>query len=166
MTPQDLRAHKNAPKKLQETPVFKPQARKKLPKSFAKLGGPRIHSTGMLEVSASHVAFMYWRDGDILTDRSFYAYLFCRLASGSLSPLFEFHWHPSHKGFHCKTPCKTLNDYTDRALPGAPELALKTDFKLDPRNAADRTKLVLDFCGWCGISLPDNDVNSATLDLW
>ncbi|MBC7490189.1 MAG: hypothetical protein H7240_09795 [Glaciimonas sp.] len=161
-----MRTHKKAPKQFQAIPVFKPQARKKLPKPFKQLGGPRIESTGMMDVSADHVAFMYWRDGDILTDRSFFAYLFCRLANDNLSPIFEFHWHPSHKGFHCKTPCGTVSDYTNRALPGAPELTLKTDFKLDPKNHDDRMKLVIDFCTWCGISLPDNDVRSATLDLW
>lgn len=166
MTPRDLRAHKEAPKHLKVVPVFKPQPRKKLSKPFKQLGGPRIQSTGMMEVSADHVAFMYWRDGDILTDRSFYAYLFCRLANGDLSPIFEFHWHPSHKGFHCKTPCRTMNDYTNRGLPGAPELALRTNFNLDPKNHADRMKLVIDFCTWCGISLPDNDTKSESLPLW
>lgn len=165
MTPQDLRAHKNAPKKLQTIPVFKPQARKKLPKPFNNLGGPRIQSTGMIDVSDTHVAFMYWRDGEILTDRSFFGYLFCRMANGRLSPIFEFHWHPSHKGFHCKTPCRTVSDFTDRTLPGAPELSLNTDYKCDPKEVTARSKLVFVFCRWCGISLPNKDVNSATLDL-
>lgn len=164
MKPHDLHAHKKAPKQLKAVPVFKPQARNKLPKPFKKLGGSRIESTGMMDVSADHVAFMYWRDGDILTDRSFFAYLFCRMANNDLSPLFEFHWHPNHKGFHCKTPCRTINDYTNRTLPGAIELALKTDSRLDPKNHADRLKLVMYFCELCGIVLPDND--SKTLPLW
>lgn len=163
MNPRDLRAHKKAPKRLESTPVFKSQARKKLPKPFHKLGGPRIESTGMIDVSADHVVFMYWRDGPILTDRSFYAYLFCRLANKSLSPLFEFHWHPSHKGFHCKTPCRTVNDYTNSVLSGAPELALKPTRQLDPKIYDDRMRLVIDFCKWCGISLPDNDAKSQSL---
>lgn len=163
MTPRELKAHKTAPKHLKEIPVFKPQKRNKLPKPFKNFGGPRIESTGMIDVSSDHVVFMYWRDGQILTDRSFYAYLFCRLANGSLSPVFEFHWHPSHKGFHCKTPCRTNYDYTDRMLPGAPELALKTKYGTDPKIYADRLHLIIEFCRSCGISLPDNDTNSKPL---
>lgn len=166
MTPRDLRAHKNAPKQLKVIPEFKPQARKKLPRPFKQLGGSRIQSTGMIDVSKDHVVFMYWRDGDILTDRSFYAYLFCRLANNDLSPIFEFHWHPSHKGFHCKTPCHTIVDYSNRTLPGAPELALRTNSNLDPKNQSDRLKLVIDFCTWCGILLPVSDAKSKTLPLW
>ena len=163
MTPRELKAHKTARKHLKEIPVFKPQKRNKLPKPFKNFGGPRIESTGMIDVSPDHVAFMYWRDGQILTDRSFYGYLFCRLANGSLSPVFEFHWHPSHKGFHCKTPCRTNYDYTDRMLPGAPELSLKTKYDTDPKIHEDRLMLMINFCLLCGISLPDNNPNSKSL---
>jgi len=163
MTPYDLKSHKTATKRLKEIPVFKPQKRNKLPKPFKSLGGSRIESTGLIDVSDDHVAMMYWRDGPILSDRSFYAHLFCRLASGSLSPIFEFHWHPSHKGFHCKLPCLTSNDYTDRMLPGAPELALKTQYHIDPKELGDRLKLIVYFCRLCGISLPDNDPDTKLL---
>jgi hypothetical protein len=163
MTPHDLQNHKKAPKKLEKIPVFKPQARHKLPKPFKKLGGPRIESTGMMNVSADHVAFMFWKDGEIFTDRAFFAYLFCRLENNGLSPIFEFHWHPNHKGFHCKTPCRTEQNYANRTLPGAPELALKTNRKLDPKNHNDRLQLITRFCEWCGISLPDKDENSEVL---
>lgn len=168
MTPRELLAHKNAAKQLPEVPKFKPQRRNKLPRPFHKLGGPRIQSTGMLEVSADHVAMMFWQDGQILTDRSFYAYLFCKLANGSLSPILEFHWHPSHKGFHCKTPCMTESNYTDRMLPGAPELALKTQPGTDPANPLDLTKLVFIFCEICGISLPKTESEDIpkTMPLW
>ena len=145
MTPRELKAHKSALKHLNDIPVFKPQKRGKLPKPFKGLGGVRIESTGMIDVSNDHVAFMYWRDGEILTDRSFFGYLFCRLANDNLSPVFEFHWHPSHKGLHCKTPCKTSSDYTNRTLPGAPELALKTKPVLDPKIPVDRLKLIIAF---------------------
>lgn len=164
MTPHDLKSHKVAAKQLKEVPVFKIQKRNKLPKPFNKLGGPRIQSTGLLDVSESHVAFMYWRDGQLLSDRAFYGHLFCRLASGSLSPVFEFHWHPSHKDVHCKTPCETDNDYTDRNLPGAPELTIKAEKKFDPKNTDDLKRLVILFCKSCGISLPTND--SDTEQLW
>lgn len=163
MTPIDLKAHKKASKHLTSTPVFKPQARNKLPKPFRKLGGPRIESTGMIDVAPSYVIFMYWRNGQIFTDRSFYAYLFFRLPNRDLSPLFEFHWHPSHKGFHCKTPCRTTSDYSNRVLVGAPELALSTNHNLDPKIHSDRMRLVSDFCKWCGVNLPDEDKNSLLL---
>lgn len=164
MTPHDLKSHKIAAKQMKDAPVFKRQKRNKLPRPFNKLGGARIQSTGMMDVSDNHVAFMYWRDGEILSDRAFFGHLFCRLANGSLSPIFEFHWHPSHKGVHCKTPCKTDNDYTDRVLKQAPELALKTEKQFDPRNTSDLHKLVILFCISCGISLPADD--SITERLW
>lgn len=164
MNPRDLRSHKFATKKLDEIPAFKPQKRGKLPKPLHRLGGPRIQSTGLIKVSADHSVIMYWRDGLIHTDRAFYGHLFCHLPSGSLSPLFEFHWHPSHKGMHGKVPCETGIDYTDRLLPGAPELALKTDTNLDPKHEADRLKLVIAFCVACGVQLPDSD--GKTRRLW
>lgn len=163
MTPRELKAHKTALKYLKEIPVFKLQKRGKLPKPFKGLGGPRIESTGMLDVSDDHVAFMYWVDVPIFTDRSFFGYLFCRLAKDNISPIFEFHWHPSHKGFHCKTPCKTSNNFTNRTLPGAPEMALKTKPTLDPKSHLDRLQLIVAFCSWCGISLPDKDADSKSL---
>jgi hypothetical protein len=163
MTPSDLKAHKLAIKQLPAIPNFSPQKRNKLPKPFRKLGGPRIESTGLLNVSSTHVAIMYWRDGAILSDRSFYGHLFCRLANGDLSPIFEFHWHPSHKGFHCKVPCKTDTNYTNRTLPNAPELRINTDYKLDPKNPNDRLKLVMIFCDSCGILLPADESNAMSL---
>lgn len=164
MKPHDLKAHKNAFKQLAAIPKFSPQKRNKLPKPFKGLGGPRIESTGLIDVSNTHVAIMYWRDGPILTDRAFYGHLMCRLSNGDLSPLLEFHWHPSHKGLHCKTPCNTAVDYTNRQLPGAPELSIKTNGLLDPKDAFDRLKLVIAFCKSCGITLPDTD--EKTMSLW
>lgn len=164
MLPHELRAHKRAPKKLKEEPIFKPQKRGKLPKPFKGLGGQRIESTGILDVSDDHVVLMYWRNGQLLTDRQFMGYLFCKLPSGDLNPVFEFHWHPSHKGFHCKTPCKTTSDFNNRMLPGAPELKIKTDPNLDPKDHSDRLKLISVFCKSCGIELPDKDPH--TKPLW
>jgi hypothetical protein len=163
MSPSELKAHKLAPKQLKEVPKFSPQKRNKLQKPLKGIGGPRILSTGLLNVSDEHTAFMFCKDGQIITDRAFYGYLFCRLASGELSPIFEFHWHPSHKGFHCKMPCRTNLDYTGRLLPGAPELNLKSDLQLDPKIPIDRQKLVIEFCRLCNIKLPDNDSNSMRL---
>lgn len=163
MKPIELKEHKVAQKHLPSIPIFKSHKRKKLPEPFKRLGGKRIFSTELIDVSSDHVILMYWRDGEILTDRSFYAHLFCRLENGSLSPLFEFHWHPSHKGFHCKTPCNTTYDYTNRMLPGAKELSLKTDSRPDPKRAEDLSLLIMKFCHLCGISLPNSDEESRTL---
>ena len=160
MKPRDLRDHKKVSKQLTAIPVFKPLKRNSLPKPFKKFGGPRFWSSGMIDVSAEHVVMMLWRDGDILTDRSFYAYLLCTRSDGKLSPLCEFHWHPSHKGFHCKTPCQSNVDYTNRLLVQAQELRLTTDDRLDPREEPDRNKLVIRFCEITGIALPTSDSRS------
>ena len=157
MTPRDLANHKAAAKRLKETPAFKPLKRGKLPKPFHRLGGARLFATDLIEVSSTHVAVFIWRDGEILTDRAFFGYLFCRLPADALYPLFEFHWHPSHKGLHAKLPCRTESDYTNRQLPGAPELALTTYGKLDPRVEVDRLRLISAFCDACGITLGDAD---------
>lgn len=88
------------------------------------------------------------------------AWLFCVLENQSLYPLFELHFHPSHKGVHCKLPCNTENDYTDRQLPKVPELELMTAKELDPRIDAHRQQLIVQFCEACGIALASKE------DLW
>lgn len=153
MTPRDLLDHKRAPKWLAELPEFKPQKRNKLPRPFHRIGGSRIESTGLIDVSDTHVILFVAKDGVLLTDTGFYAHLLVRLNSGSLSPIFEFHWHPSHKSFHCKTPCRATQSYTDRTLAQAAELNMKTDPLIDPRKAEDRVKLVNIVCRACGIAL-------------
>lgn len=166
MTPNDLKKHKLALKQLVTKPSFNPlkRGKKALPSPLSKLGGARVHSTELLNLSSDYSAFMYWIDGPIKSDRKFFGHLFTRLASGKLSPIFEFHWHPSHKGFHCKMPCKTDLNYTSRFLVGAPELQLTTDASLDPKNPSDLLELVFIFCSVCGIILPNNDPNS--LSIW
>ena len=57
MTPEDLKKHKLLRKQLKKVPEFSAQKRNKLPRPFNKLGGYRIHSTGMLDVSSNHVIF-------------------------------------------------------------------------------------------------------------
>lgn len=153
MTPKELAQHKNTAKQLRGIPAFKPLKRNKLPKPLHKVGSTRIMSTDLMAVSDTHRVVLMWRDGETLQDSAFMAWLFCVLENQSLSPLFEFHFHPSHKGVHCKLPCKTENDYTNRQLPGAPELDLLTIEGLDPRVEVDRQKLTLQFCKVCGITL-------------
>ncbi len=94
-----------------------------------------------------------WRDGEELEDRSFYGHLICMLPRGEMYPLFEFHYHPSHKGLHCKMPCRTDFDYRNRLLPGAPELNLKSSRRFDPAVAEDRAALIVLFCQTADISI-------------
>lgn len=153
MHPRELLAHKLAEKRLREIPPFKPLKRGKLPRPFHRSGGGRVESTGLVDVSPTHVVHFLARDGQTLQDASFYGYLLVRLANGSLSPLFEFHWHPSHKGFHCKTACRATESYTDRLLVRAAELNLKTVSSLDPRKPDHRAMLVHVVCEACGIAV-------------
>jgi hypothetical protein len=154
MSPKELASHKAAPKRLSSLPDFKIMKRGKLPKPLHKMGGARIQATELISVSDTHNVFFAWRDGEIRTDSAFYAYLFCILGNGDLSPLFILHLHPSHKDVHAKLPCNTENNYTNRELPGAPELALSTDREnLDPRRSDDRLHLIECFCKACGITM-------------
>jgi hypothetical protein len=157
MLRRDLAKHKVASKRLEEVPTFRQMKRGKLPKPFNRMGGPRLFATDLVAVSDSHAALFVWGDGEILTDTKFYGYMLCRLSNGSLYPLLEFHWHPSHKGVHVKMPCETSLDYTGRLLPGAPELALKSTRTLDPRSHDDRVQLIAMFCEAAGIELGDAD---------
>lgn len=160
MEPRELRAHKLAPKCLAEFPEFKPLNKKSngLPRPLDCLGRRKnAHATALLSVSDTHSAFFLYRDGEILTDRAFYGFLFCRLHNESLYPLHEFHWHPSHKGLHCKVPCKTVLNYAGRQLVQAPELSLAMDRPLNPADAVDRIQLIRLFGLACGVTMPAPD---------
>lgn len=157
MTPKELTQHKNAAKQLRGMPVFKPLKRGKLPKPFHKMGAARLMSTDLLSVSDSHRVVLMWRDGETLQDSLFMAWMFCVLENQSLYPLLELHFHPSHKGVHCKLPCNTENDYTNRQLPKAPELELMTATGLDPRIDVHHQQLILQFCEACGITLASKE---------
>lgn len=161
MTPRELQIHKHANKRLLAIPEFKSVKKSsKLPKPFDRMKGPRWFASGQIDVGATYRVFMFWRDGEELTDRAFMAWLTQVTPSGSLYPLLEFHYHPSHKGVHVKLPCKTLLDYTDRQLPQAPELQLQTLPHVDPRTPQGRLMLVHQFCKSCGIQMNDHG------DLW
>jgi hypothetical protein len=166
MTPRELQAHRGAPKLLKSLPVFKPMKRKQHPKPFDRMGGGRVTSTGLLDVSADHAVFFLARGGALLSDSAFYGFLMCKLMNGRLSPLFEFHWHASHKGFHGKFPCDDRNDYSDRLLPGARELSLRTDRTLDPRSDAGRNALIIEFCKRCGIHFDKPESAVGQTRLW
>ena len=153
MTPKELANHKAVPKRLAGLPPFKTVKRGKFPKPLHKMGGPRIQATELINVSDAHCIVFIWRDGELRTDSAFLAYMFCVLSDGALYPLFEMHFHPSHKGLHGKLPCKTESDFTSRARPGAPELALSSRDGLDPRVQGDRNNLIERFCKACGIAM-------------
>lgn len=153
MTPNELIGHKTASKRLKVLPVFSKAKSVKLPRPFDKMRSPRLYASGELPVSDTHRVFMFWRDGELRTDSAFFAWLMCELQDGRLSPLLEFHYHPSHKGAHIKTPCKTALDYTNRQLPQAPELNVKLAADIDPRTDAGRSVLIARFCEACGIAL-------------
>jgi len=161
MTPKELRIHKLAEKRLLTIPEFRGVKQfSKLPKPFDRMKGRRWHTSGQISVGDSYRVFMIWRDGEELTDSSFRPWLTHVTSTESLYPLLEFHYHPSHKGVHVKAPCKTLLDYTDRQLPQAPELQLKTTLNMDPRTNEGRSMLVHLFCKSCGIRMNDHG------DLW
>jgi hypothetical protein len=157
MKPNELAAHKKSEKRLNELPIFKAMKKGKLPKPFKAMGGARLFATDLIDVSETHCVIFIWRDGPELTDSMFLGWLMCKLHGGQLSPLFELHLHPSHKGLHIKTPCKTQLNYTDRQLPGAPELDLKMPKMLDPREERDRHILIAEFCRRCGIKIGDKE---------
>lgn len=161
MTPKELLRHKHTDKKLLTMPEFRSiKQTSKLPKPFDRIKGRRMYTSGEINVGTNYRVFMFWRDGEELTDSLFMAWLTQTTLADSLYPLFEFHYHPSHKGVHAKLPCKTVLDYTDRQLPQAPELQLQTLLNVDPRTPEGRSKLVHQFCNSCGIRMNDDG------DLW
>ena len=151
MNRQDLRSIKNIYKEINSRSVSFSRLRKNtLPRPFKRMGGSRVESTGLLEVSKSLYVLFIWKTGDILTDTAFYGYLM-RKEGDEILNLFEFHWHPSHKGYHCHVPCDAKNHDTNRMIPkDAPELDLINKNNpvpnLDPRDENDRLKLINFFC--------------------
>ncbi len=133
-------------------PTFHAVKRGKLPKPLHQIGGPRVHATNLIEVDPEYSVWFMWKDGDTLVESSFYAYLFSHVGEQDLYPLCNFHWHPSHKPLHIKTPCDSDLNYTNRGLPGCKELHLKNTGKvLDPRIEQDRLQLIEVFCMACGV---------------
>lgn len=153
LEPKELAAHRQVRKTLSGALQFKPMNKTRWPKPFNRMARPRVHATDLTPVSDDHCVLFIWRDGDELEDRSFYGHLLHALPPGDLYPLLEFHYHPSHKGLHCKVPCRTTFDYRNRLLPGAPELNLKSYRRFDPRVVEDRAALIVLFCEIAGISI-------------
>lgn len=160
MNPHALRSHKKMSKRLNGPLTFKPMKRNKLPKPFKTMGGARLFTTELVDVSDKHQVIFVWRDGELLTDRAFFAWLMMKVHDGKLFPLAELHWHPSHKGIHIKTPCRAEVDYTSRQLPGAIELDIHTASMYDPQSETDRDVLIGMFCRIAGVTLGREDLLS------
>ncbi len=146
-----LKKHKRAAKRLVSTPTFKSARKGRLPKPLDKLGGSRVYSSDLMTVgNAYHVCFA-WRDGTLLTDTTFLAWLFLGVP-GELTPIAILHYHPSHKPVHLQTPCRDERDFTNRQLPGTNEFHISKE-RFDPRKDSDRLRLVELFCQRCGIDM-------------
>lgn len=163
MHPKDLAAHKCSRKLLAKAPRFRKLVRNSLPKPFNRLGRQGSQTTDLLAVSDDHRVLFMWHDGPERTDRSFYGYLLSVASNGDMFPLFEFHYHPTHKGLHCKMPCETSANYRNRLLPGAPELNLKPARDFDPAFEQDRVTLIKVFCKAVGIETMFEDDRQAKL---
>jgi hypothetical protein len=143
--------HKNAEKRLESSPSFRPARRGRLPKPLDKIGGGRVFASDLLPAgNAYHICFA-WRDGELVTDTAFLAWLFIG-KPGELSPIAVLHYHPSHKPVHLQTPCRDERDFTNRQLPGTTEFNISNE-RFDPRKEMDRNRLIAVFCERCGISL-------------
>jgi hypothetical protein len=119
------------------------------------MGRHGSQTSDLIPVSDVHHVLFMWHDGPERTDRSFYGYLLCSVQTGALYPLFEFHYHPSHKGLHCKMPCRTQADYRNRLLAGAPELNLYASREFDPGSEQDRHELIRIFCKAVGVEMTE-----------
>lgn len=156
MEPRALRDHKAAQKTMESIPEFRPLSKKnnQLPRPLDGLGRRKnAFATELISLSSSYRALFLYRDGEILTDKAFYGYLFACQEGGVLYPLYELHWHPSHKGLHCNLPCNTVLNYSGRLLVQAPELSLKMSRPYDPAQQGDREILIREFCRLCGVTL-------------
>lgn len=155
MERQRLREIKRRTKTLRAV-EFRSLRRGKLPRPFDKLGGPRLTSSGLIEVAAGLSVLFLVRDGDAPERRAFFGHLM-QHSAGGLVPLVIMHYHPSHKGIHLLANCEVARDFTERLLPGAPELALRTPGGIDLASEQGRLRLVNEFCVRCGIRIAPDD---------
>lgn len=152
MDKRTLNNHKQFPKILPSIPAFSLAKRGRLPKPLHQIGGPNVRMTPLTQVANGYSVWFMWKDGETLVQTAFYGYLFKHVGNSDLYPVCHFHWHPSHKPLHIKTPCNSDLNYTNRSLPAAQELILKGSGKLyDPRIDHDRSQLIEIFCRACGV---------------
>lgn len=164
MNKTEIALHIKSTKSLIGVPSFKPLKKKTLKGGLSRMGGSRLSSSGYIEVSSEYLVVFIIKDGEVLTDTSFFAYLF-QLKGTDLYPIIEYHWHPSHKLQHIKIPCGVNIDYTNRLLPGAKELDCSRGIGMpDPRTNAGIMQLIESFCRVAGIAIVSNVGN--TEDLW
>jgi|SRR5882724_8003805 len=153
MDRKELRKLKILPKRLGLF-QFKPLKKGSLPDPWKKFGGPRLASTGLIEVGNEMCVLFVTRNGETRDRRAFYGYLYRKVSTG-LEPVFIMHYHPSHKGIHILANCESPIDYVHRQLPGAIELHLKGTKQLDP--IGDQFQLVNIFCERFGIKIQPAD---------
>lgn len=166
MLPSELKNHKLSEKRLDCTEIaFSPLKKGSLPGQFKRMGRPGTFSSGFIQVSDTHKVLFVWRNGEIKTDSSFYGYFVHNPSPVERRILFELHWHPSHKGIHCVTPCNTALDLNNRMLVAQPDINLKGNLDWDPRSKDDRQKLIHLFCNACGISIK-SPVSRNQNELW
>jgi hypothetical protein len=150
----ELQRLKSLPKRLGLF-QFKPLKKGSLPDPWKKIGGPRLTSTGLIDVGNDMRVLFISRSGETRDRRAFYGYLYRQVAAG-LEPVFIMHYHPSHKGIHMQANCESQLDYVHRQLPGAIELQMKGKPQLDPID--DQLQLVSIFCARFGVKIqPSGD---------
>lgn len=146
-----LKKHKLASKRLLHVPAYKPLRRGRLPRPLEKMGGGRMFATDLLSVGESYRLCFAWRDGVLLADTAFFAWLF-EAGNEGLYPLAILHYHPSHKPVHMLTPCRDGRDFLNRQLPGVIEFKIAKE-RFDPRQDTDRQRMAAIFCERCGIAM-------------
>ena len=109
----------------------------------------------LLPVAEHQVVLFAYKRAAIEEDCKFYAYWGFLLTTGEYEPLMEWHYHPSHKGIHCKVPCETTLSYTSRQLVNAPELSVCLGKRPDIRTDWGVQEMIGLFCGKLNIRLPE-----------
>lgn len=166
MLPRELKQHKLINKQLNCSDIeFLPLKKGSLPGQFKRLGRPNAYSSGFVPVSDGYKVLFVWRDGELMTDSSFYGYLVHHPSPRDRQILLELHWHPSHKGIHCVTPCNTELNLNNRMLVAQPDINLNGNLRWDPRVDKDRKELIQLFCDVCGITAI-NATSSVQFELW
>lgn len=137
---EEIRRHIRQPKTIDSVKFRRASKSRDMPR-FLKLRGERIHHTDVLNAGGPYRLLFLWRDGAGFTRRKFMVWLFLE-KTDDLVPVARMDYHPSHKGFHVHLNCEERRDFTNRAMPGARDLALKGTRPLDPSLELDRTNLV------------------------
>lgn len=142
-------------KVLQEYPKFYAGTHSRTyPKPLNRFRGT-CYVSELLSVAEHQVVLFVYKRAAIAEDCKFYAYWGFRLTTGEYEPLLEWHYHPSHKGIHCKVPCETTLVYTSRQLVNAPELSVCFGKQPDIRTEWGVQEMIGLFCKKLNIRLPE-----------